>query len=255
MLLSVGAAVPTTVVAHGFLTRDDRKMSKSLGTGVDPVALAADWGVDAVRYWLLRHVPPTGDADFTDEAFARAYSAELADDLGNLVSRVAGMLHRYRDGALPAPGPSGPTGLRTAAERLPAELGRALEAYDPRAALDAVFVLVVRANRHVEDTRPWTLARDARAGDSGAARRLDTVLYELAEVCRLVAEGLRPFLPGTAERIAAALGQPLAVSWRDGLRWGGMRPGQRVSAPAPLFLRRDLATAGRGAPAPDRTRQ
>jgi methionyl-tRNA synthetase len=201
--------------------------------------------VDAVRYWLLRHVPATGDADFSDDAFTRAYSAELADDLGNLVSRVAGMLHRYRDGALPAPGPSGPTGLRTAAERLPAELGRALEAYDPRAALDAVFVLVTGANRHVEGTQPWTLARE---GDA-AARRLDTVLYELAEVCRLVAEGLRPFLPGTAERIAAALGQPLAVSWRDGLRWGGMRPGQRVSVPAPLFPRRDLATAGPGVPA------
>jgi methionyl-tRNA synthetase len=255
MLLSVGAAVPTTIVAHGFLTRDGRKMSKSLGTGVDPGPLARAWGVDAVRYWLLRHVPATGDADFSDEAFSRAYSAELADDLGNLVSRVGGMLHRYRDGALPAPAGSIDVELQAAAARLPRELERALgQAYDPRAALVAVFDLVVRANRHVEDSRPWTLARDARAGDMGAARRLDTVLYELAEVCRLVAEGLRPLLPDTAERIARVLGMPLAASWTLGLEWGGARPGQRVGRPTPLFPRPDLAAgdsdrSGASAPA------
>ncbi len=102
MLLSVGAPVPTTIVVHGFLTRDGRRMSKSLGTGIDPVALARAWGVDAVRYWLLRHVPATGDAEFSDDAFSRAYTAELADDLGNLVSRLVGMLHRYRAGVIPA---------------------------------------------------------------------------------------------------------------------------------------------------------
>jgi methionyl-tRNA synthetase len=241
MLLSAGAAVPTTIVVHGFLTRDGRRMSKSLGTGVDPVALVQAWGVDAVRYWLLRHVPPTGDADFSDDAFARVYAAELADDLGNLVSRVVGLLHRYRGGLVPAPGQPSGSELRAAATRLAADLTPALEAYDPRAALDAVFALVDSANRHVEDARPWALARAEREDDTVAARRLDTVLYDLAEACRVVAEGLRPLLPGTAERIGAAIGAPLATCWTRGLEWGGIEPGRPVGRSTLLFPRPDLA--------------
>jgi methionyl-tRNA synthetase len=197
-----------------------------------------------VRYWLLRHVPPTGDADFNEGAFARAYAAELADDLGNLVSRVIGLLHRYRGGAIPPPGASVDSELRALASSMPEDLTRALgEAYDPRAALDAVFGVVVRANRHVEETRPWTLARGEREGDVGAARRLDSVLYDLAEACRVVAEGLRPLLPETANRIATMLGAPLAACWAQGLAWGGLRPGRPVERPVSLFPRPDLALA------------
>jgi methionyl-tRNA synthetase len=221
MLLSAGAVLPTTIFVHGFLTRDGRKMSKSLGNRVDPIKLAETWGVDAVRYWLLRHVPATGDADFNDDVFSRAYSAELADGLGNLISRVIGMLHRYRAGVVPAPADAGDGELGDRGRHLAADLGRALDAYDPRAALDAVFALVACANRHVERARPWALARDERDGDAGTRRRLDTVLYELAETCRLVAEGLRPLLPETAGRIAAALGLALETSWAHGLGWGG----------------------------------
>jgi methionyl-tRNA synthetase len=247
MLLSVGAPVPTTIVVHGFLTRDGRRMSKSLGTGIDPVALARAWGVDAVRYWLLRHVPATGDAEFSDDAFSRAYTAELADDLGNLVSRLVGMLHRYRAGIIPASDGSSDSQLRAVAARLPGNLGRALgEAYDPRAGLDTVFDLVIRANRHVQETQPWSLARAEREGDTGAARQLDMVLYDLGEACRLVAEGLRPLLPETAGRIGAALGVSLAPDWGRGLEWGGLRPGQPIGRPAPLFPRSDRATESSG---------
>ena len=228
MLLSAGAAIPTTIFVHGFLTRGGRRMSKSLGTGVDPMALAQAWGADAVRYWLLRHVPPTGDADFSDTAFARVYAAELADDLGNLVSRVVGLLHRHRAGVVPESHGSPDSELRAAAASLPPKIERALGAsFDPRAALDAVFALVVRANRHVEDERPWTLARQEREGARDAARRLETVLYDLAEACRVIGEGLRPLLPETAERIAAALGVPLAQCWSAGPRVG--RPPARPS--------------------------
>jgi methionyl-tRNA synthetase len=97
----------------------------------------------------------------------------------------------------------------------------------------------------VEATRPWGLAREAGAGSDAAARRLDTVLYELTEVCRVVAEGLRPLLPETAGRIAAALGLPLATRWTDGLEWGGVRPGQVVGGPIRLFPRSGLE-AGSG---------
>src|SRR5262249_31176189 len=102
------------------------------------------------------------------------------------------------------------------------------------------------ANRHVEATRPWALSREDRAGSAEASRRLNAVLYELTEVCRLVAEGLRPFLPDTAERIATALNMSLATSWTDGLGWGGVRPGRPAVRPAPLFLRPDLASRNGG---------
>lgn len=132
--------------------------------------------------------------------------------------------------------------LRALAARLRDDISHALgDIYDPRAALDAVWALVDRANRHVEASRPWALAREAGAGHADASRRLDTVLYELAEVCRLIAEGLRPLLPDTAGRIASTLGLPLATSWTRGFEWGGLRPGQPIGRPVRLFPRPDLA--------------
>jgi methionyl-tRNA synthetase len=229
MLLAVGAPPPATILVHGFLTRDGRRMSKTLGTGVDPTALAERWGVDAVRYWLLREVPPTGDADYSDAGFARTYASDLAHDLGNLVMRTVSMLHRYRDGAVPDAALSGHSTLAVAARALDERVARALEDWDPRAALDAIFAVVRAANRRVDETKPWALAR---AGDS---RALDAVLAELAESLRLVAEALRPFLPDTAERIARQLGgaapAPLFPAIEDG-------------APAPRARRRGGPPSG-----------
>ena len=239
MLLSAGAPLPTTIVVHGFLTRDGRRMSKTLGTGVDPVALAESWGVDAVRYWLLREVAPADDADYTDTSFARAYTADLANDLGNLLQRTLSMIHRYRAGTVAIATPAAPSSLRAEAERLAGALHRALgEDWDPRTALAAVLSLVASANRLVDDSKPWALSREERDGNAEAGRRLDAVLWDLAECLRLVAEALRPFLPQTAEAIATQLGVPLASDWNHGLRWGGLGAGTRVLTPTPLFPRR-----------------
>jgi len=240
MLLSAGLPAPATIVVHGFLNRDGRRMSKTLGTGVDPAALAGAWGPDAVRYWLLREVPPTEDADYTDAGFARAYAADLANDLGNLLQRAVSMLHRYRGGAVPAPGSEAVTPLAAVAAGVPDRLEQALgDGWDPRVALDAVFAVVRAANRAVEDTRPWQLARAERDGDAASARRLDATLWELAEALRIVAEALRPLLPDAAARMAAQLGVTPAARWTDALRWGGLRPGTRAAAPTPLFPRRE----------------
>jgi methionyl-tRNA synthetase len=244
MLLSAGAPLPTTIVVHGFLTRDGRRMSKTLGTGVDPVALAEAWGVDAVRYWLLREVPPFDDADYTDASFARAYNADLANDLGNLLQRTVSMIQRYRNGVVAAPDAVATSPLPAIAEPLPAALHRALgEDGDPRGALRAVWSLVVAANRLVEDAKPWALARDERGGDAGAGRRLDAVLWDLAESLRLVAEALRPLLPATAAAIAEQLGVGPASCWARGLGWGGLRTGTRVRTATPLFPRQEPGQA------------
>jgi methionyl-tRNA synthetase len=235
MLLSAGAPLPTTIIVHGFLTRDGRRMSKSLGTGVDPVALAESWSVDAVRSWLLREVSPHDDADYTDAGFARAYGTDLANDLGNLLQRTTSMIRRYRGGVVAAPGPA-VSPLEAIAAPLPAALHRALgEGWDPRTALRAVFSPVGAANRLIEDAKPWALARDESEGHAGSGRRLDGVLWDLGECLRLVAESLRPFLPDTAAEIARQLGVGLASSWAQGLRWGGLGAGTRVLGGTPLF--------------------
>ena len=230
MLLSIGAPLPTTILVHGFLTRDGRRMSKTLGTGVDPRALVDAWGVDAVRHWLLREVPPTDDADYSDEAFARAYTARLANGLGNLLQRTVTMVRRYREGVV-APcvtGDSSPL-VRAAAE-VPGALHAALGAdWDPRRALDAIFEVIHCANATIDERKPWALAK---AGNGPA---VDAVLSEVVEALRVVSEALRPLLPTTADRIAAQLGIRPSPAWTEALRWSGLPEGGRVSAPAPLF--------------------
>jgi methionyl-tRNA synthetase len=232
MLLSIGVPVPTTILVHGFLTREGRRMSKTLGTGVDPAALVDAWGVDAVRFWLLHEVPPGDDADYSEEAFARAYHVRLANGLGNLLQRTVSMVRRYRDGAV-APCASGRTSplaeaVATLAPSLDAALGTA---WDPRRALDAIFAVVDRANATIDEARPWALAK---AGTGGA---LDAVLSEIVEALRIVSEALRPFLPSTTERIAAQLGITTPPTWTAALCWTGLPGGTRVGDPAPLFPR------------------
>jgi methionyl-tRNA synthetase len=240
LLLSAGLPVPSRIIVHGFLTREGRRMSKTLGTGIDPAALATSWGVDAVRYWLLREVPPADDTDYTETSVARAYTADLANDLGNLLQRTTSMMHRYRDGVIPTPTPGLISPLQTTAEQLPAVLHRAFgEGWDPRVGLEAVFNLVGTANRFVENTKPWALARAKGGDDMGASQRLDHVLWNLAECLRLVAEALRPFLPETAERIAMHLGVTLAANWTEGLQWGALPAGGQVGVPGSLFPKRE----------------
>ncbi|MDQ3700104.1 MAG: methionine--tRNA ligase, partial [Chloroflexota bacterium] len=166
MLLAAGEPLPDTIFVHGFLTIAGGRLSKSAGNVVDPLALAARYGADAVRYWLLREVSPTEDADYTDEKLERRYTADLANDLGNLLQRTVSMLHRYRGGRVPVP----PADLPGAAGDLP-RLAQAVVArlhqslglgYDPQGALAGIWELVARANRYVEETAPWALARTER---------------------------------------------------------------------------------------------
>src|SRR5690606_15084798 len=229
MLMSAGEPLPTTIVVHGYLTMGGEKMSKSLGNVVDPAELTARYGADAVRYWMLREVPPTQDADYTDEKLERRYNADLANDLGNLLNRTVSMIRRYRAGLVPAPGEPVTTDqdLEAVAANLPGAIAEAMGLnFDPQTALAAIWDLVVRANRYVEETAPWSLARAERSGDAAATARLDTALYHLAEALRIIAQALRPFLPDTTERIAEQIGVALETpSWPAALTWGQLPPG------------------------------
>jgi methionyl-tRNA synthetase len=212
ILLSAGLPPPTDVLVHDYLTVDGHKIGKSAGNGVDPVALVDDYGRDAVRWWLLREVPRAGDVDFTRERLVARANEELANGLGNLVHRVVSLLHRYRAGrppehlaALVAGGAvtagTGPAFLGAALADVCRQVGalveEAIEAFDLRRATQAVWRIVDEANRHVERTRPWELARAGTKGE------LDAVLAVLLHACQVLARELEPFLPDAAARVSA----------------------------------------------------
>ena len=204
MLLSAGLPLPSDIFVHDYLTVDGRKISKSSGTAVDPVGLVESFGTDAVRWWLLREVPRVGDADFTvDRLIARA-NDDLAGGVGNLVNRIVTMVHRYRGGRVPERLPSNSECL---CDGVPGLVDEALADFDFRRATGALWTVVERANRHIEQVRPWELARAERraadGGDPAAGERLDAALAILVRACRCLAEELTPFLPGAAARVAA----------------------------------------------------
>jgi methionyl-tRNA synthetase len=208
MLLSAGLPLPTDVLVHDYLTVDGRKISKSAGTTVDPAALAAEVGTDAVRWWLLRDVPRIGDADYTRARLVARADSDLAGGLGNVVNRIVTMVHAYRGGRVPeepAAPPAGTERLAAAAEAAPARIDAALEAFDFRRATAAVLAVVEEANRALEVTRPWESAKAERGGDPAAGARLDALLAALHHGCLALAEAAEPFLPEAAARIAAQL--------------------------------------------------
>jgi methionyl-tRNA synthetase len=241
MLLSAGVPLPTTEFVHGYITLGGSKISKSLGNVIDPAELVRRYGTDAVRYYLLRAVTPTGDHNFTYEGFEARYTADLANDLGNLLNRTVSMIRRYREGVIPAPGDA--TGLENAlrdvAERVPSAVRSALDEYDPQAALNSLWELVTATNKYVEDSAPWKLAGAAKKGEEGAHVRLSTVLYTLAEAVRVIAALLEPFLPSVASRMNDQLGlESGGTNWPSRYRWEGLViEGTEVAEPAPMFPR------------------
>jgi methionyl-tRNA synthetase len=245
MLLSAGVPLPEALFVHGFINIGGAKISKSLGNVVDPVQLVRDYGTEAVRYYLLRAVNPTADSDFTLENFEERYNADLANDLGNLLNRTVSMIGRYRDGVIPAPADE--TDLSSSvcevAERATAGVSAALDRYDPKSGLDAVWELVTRTNRYVEESAPWTLAKAARNGDESANGRLDTALATLAESLRIISALLEPFLPATSARILAQLGGERRGTWQERFTWSASLSGARTAKAEPIFPRLETEAA------------
>jgi methionyl-tRNA synthetase len=247
VLLSAGLPVPTDIFVHGFVTVNGRKIGKSLGNVVDPVELVEQYGTDALRYYLLREIPATGDGDFSLERLARVYNADLADQLGNLLSRTVAMVSRYYAGIVPAPGALDLAERRVidAAERLYERVDGALERFALDEALAAIWDLVAAANKYVVEVQPWSLAK--RRSEPTVEARLATTLNTLVEALRQVACALAPFLPTTAESIAGQLGIDLETSadLHAALVWGGYPPGTAVQPGGVLFPKHELPCAAR----------
>ncbi len=237
LLLSAGLPLPTTVNVHEFLMVDGERISKSRGNTVDPIELVALYGNDALRYWLLREMPRTGDGNFSHDRLISRFNEDLGNDLGNLVNRAVSMLHRYRDGVVPSIGPDDARDatLRDIADGIPAVIDEALAAFDFRRAIAAVWELVTAANRYVDDTKPWGLAKSAKSGDIDAAQRLDGVLADLIEAIRLLAVHLAPFIPLGAAKIASQAGyDPGPVPERT---WSDALAGRALPKASPIFPR------------------
>ena len=243
MLLSAGVPLPTTIFIHGYITLEGTKVSKSLGNVIDPVDLAETYGTDALRYYLLREVKATEDGDFTLERFIRTYNADLAGQLGNLLSRFAGMVERYYQGVVPAPGPAEGVDcdLIRVAGQLPQRVDTALAAFAPHEALAAIWELVGAANKYIAEVQPWVLAKQ-RGQNPQAETRLATALYNVAEALRLTAYLCAPFLPATAQRINRQLGLAPEVQgdWKKLSQWGQYPPQTEVRPGEVLFPKLDV---------------
>ncbi len=230
MLLSARLPLPTDILVHDYLTVNGRKISKSGGNTVDPAALAAACGADAVRWWLLREVPRVGDADFSCDRLVARANDELANGIGNLAHRVAAMAGRYRDWQVGAP--ADPDRLASPVQRAcgaaDAVIASALADGDFRRATGAVYEIAVAANRYISQVRPWQLAAAERRGDREAGQRLDAVLAVLIEAAAELGTHLEPFLPATAGRIGALLAHGPGVPPRE-------PPGQPVFARLATF--------------------
>jgi len=232
MLKAAGLSLPKQLLVHGFWQKDNAKISKSTGNIIDPVAVIDEWGLDAFRFYVLRELDIGPDGNWTDAGFASRYQAELANGLGNLVNRSLSMLKRYRAGVVP----SASAELQPDAENATKKVAADLRANELQRGLLDTWALVNRANQYVDQTAPFKLAKDP-----AQAKRLDEVLYNLCEVCRVLAVLLTPFLPNTAQRIYEQLGLGALPQNFSAAQWGGLKEGHKIGEPAPLFPRRDEA--------------
>jgi methionyl-tRNA synthetase len=243
MLMSAGLPLPRKVFAHGFMLMKGEKMSKTRGNVLDPDQALATFGVDGVRYLVLREIPFDRDGDVSADGMIRRYNADLANDLGNLVNRTVSMAGRYLDGTLPdLAGPDqaeADADLRSVAETAVADYRAAVEQLHFDEALLALSSLTRAANGYAESQAPWALHK------SGNVARTGAVLATMGEACRILGHLLAPFCPEASAALLAQVGRPPAYDLRGSgspgldalLAWGAEAGERRTGTPAPLFPR------------------
>lgn len=244
MLMAAGVPLPKTVYAHGFINVEGRKISKSLGNVIDPRALVDSYGADTVRYYLMSEVSFEQDGDFSQRRLVARYNADLANDLGNLLNRVAGMARKYLGDDFPRRHDGEDDGvLSDLAAKVADRYARAFDGYQFNAALAAAWELVRRCNRYVEESAPWALAKQP-----GMRERLETVLYNCTEALRVVAVLIVPVMPSKADELLAALGidrKGADLRFEEDVAWRtGPVDGRALRVEKPLFPRIEEEEAG-----------
>ena len=241
MLMSMEMPLPKHVYGHGWLVMDGGKMSKSKGNVVDPYVLAEKFGVDALRFFLLRTFPFGSDGNFSNELLIQTINMDLANDLGNLVSRTTAMVEKYFGGTLPAERESSDADddLKQMASTLRDRYQAEMEHFQFQNALEQVFKTIQRANKYIDENAPWTLAKDP-----ANRARLATVMYNLLETIRICAVLLTPFIPDSTEKIFDQIGAcPCCRTWEKANVWGSLRPDVTVHKGEALFPRIDAEKA------------
>ena len=240
ILMALGVELPKKVYGHGWLVVEGDKMSKSKGNVIDPVLLIDEFGADAIRYFLLREINLGQDGNFSRDALIKRINSDLANDLGNLLHRTLNMMQRYNGGVMgQAEAPTtADEPLLTLAKATPFRYRTMMENMDINGAIKEIWQLIGRANKYIDETEPWKLAKDP-----AQSARLGRVLLNLLEVLSMVSVLVEPFIPTTSGRIRGQLGLPLAVTAEDLTALdgfgtvGAIQPGHRTGKPEPIFPR------------------
>ncbi len=236
MLMALGLELPKQVFGHGWLLVDGGKMSKSKGNVVDPVVLVNMFGADAVRYYLLREIPFGSDGLFNNEIFIKKVNTDLANDLGNLLSRTIAMVYKYFDGVIQAPTCKEAIDdeLINLALSTPGKVEASIDALKIPEALESIWTLISRANKYIDETTPWILAKDEEKKEI-----LGTVLYNLLETLRFVSVMISPFLTETSVKINAQLNTKV-TTWESLKEFNGTVAGDKVVKGDVIFPRIDV---------------